>query len=165
MKINQNLVLICLLVSSLISLGGCRTSETTSSTSKNKTTESTTVENSDYFLPKDDKKTVEKAVGEADFKFENDKDETQVRIEEKKENLLKLSLKDFSKEHIFVYIDDALMSEETNSGSDLSVSLSEMVYAMAPGEHILSLVQYEDNKEENKIINKVSKKYEVISEK
>ena len=145
-------------------LGGCRTSETTTNTSKNESTESTTVENSDYFLPKDDKKMVEKAVGKANFKFENGKDETQVRIEEKKENLLKLSLKDFGKEHIFIYIDDALMKEEKDSSSEVSVSLSEMVYAMAPGEHIISLVQYENNQEENQIINKVSKKYEITSE-
>lgn len=37
-----------------------------------------------------------------------------------------------------------------------------MVYAFAPGEHAISLIQYEDNDEEGRVLNKVSKKYIII---
>lgn len=124
----------------------------------------------DYFVEdsKDINVDKESKVGNVDFQFDNDQNYLEIKMKEEKsydKNEIVIYPTGFSEEKIFIYIDDVLIETVNGDVKNISVNLSSMVFGIAPGVHKISLVQYENQNEDNKIINKVSKEYKILSEK
>lgn len=124
----------------------------------------------DYFVEdsKDTNVDKESKVGNVDFQFDNDQNYLEIKMKEEKnydKNEIVIYPTGFSEEKIFIYIDDVLIETANGDLKNINVNLSSMVFGIAPGAHKISLVQYEKQNEDNKIINKVSKDYKIVIEK
>lgn len=125
------------------------------------------VSKNDYFLPETTKDNISTSIGSANFEFKVTPDNPEVIIknEDVEHVVIDVKLSGFLEDDLFIYVDDILIERRKNDAKNISIPLSNMVFAVTPGQHVLTISQYESNDEENKLINSISKNYNVVFEK